>query len=50
MSGLEAVEQLRDAGRQEFVVGVTGNAMLSDQGWLIGLVLSRILPHLTIDI
>jgi len=31
MSGLEAVAQLRDAGRQDFVVGVTGNALVSDQ-------------------
>ena len=32
MSGLEAVAQLRDAGRDDFVVGVTGNALVSDQG------------------
>lgn len=31
MSGLEAVGQLRDAGREDFVVGVTGNALVSDQ-------------------
>lgn len=31
MSGLEAVGRLRDAGRSDFVVGVTGNALLSDQ-------------------
>ena len=31
MSGLEAVSQLRSRGRQDFVVGVTGNALLSDQ-------------------
>lgn len=37
MSGLEAVGQLRDAGREDFVVGVTGNALVSDQGerWTI---------------
>jgi hypothetical protein len=32
MSGIEAVGQLRDAGREDFVVGVTGNALVSDQG------------------
>jgi osomolarity two-component system, sensor histidine kinase SLN1 len=31
MSGLEAVSRLRDLGRSDFVVGVTGNALLSDQ-------------------
>jgi osomolarity two-component system sensor histidine kinase SLN1 len=31
LSGLEAVQQLRHAGRRDFVVGVTGNALLSDQ-------------------
>jgi osomolarity two-component system sensor histidine kinase SLN1 len=31
MSGLEAVSALREAGRSDFVVGVTGNALLSDQ-------------------
>jgi len=31
MSGLKAVEKLRDLGRQDFVVGITGNALLTDQ-------------------
>lgn len=31
MSGLEAVSKLRSLGRNDFVVGVTGNALLSDQ-------------------
>ncbi|OSD04719.1 hypothetical protein PYCCODRAFT_1363220 [Trametes coccinea BRFM310] len=31
MSGLEAVQKLRQMGRKDFVVGVTGNALLSDQ-------------------
>jgi CheY-like chemotaxis protein len=31
MSGLEAIARLRDLGRNDFVVGVTGNALLSDQ-------------------
>jgi osomolarity two-component system sensor histidine kinase SLN1 len=31
LSGLEAVRRLRQAGRSDFVVGVTGNALLSDQ-------------------
>ncbi|CDO68388.1 hypothetical protein BN946_scf184815.g35 [Trametes cinnabarina] len=31
MSGLEAVSKLRQMGRKDFVVGVTGNALLSDQ-------------------
>ncbi|KAI8995219.1 hypothetical protein BD414DRAFT_234700 [Trametes punicea] len=31
MSGLEAVSKLRQLGRKDFVVGVTGNALLSDQ-------------------
>ena len=31
MSGLSMVTKLRKAGRNDFVVGVTGNALLSDQ-------------------
>jgi osomolarity two-component system sensor histidine kinase SLN1 len=31
LSGLQAVARLRGAGRRDFVVGVTGNALLSDQ-------------------
>ncbi|TFK29581.1 hypothetical protein FA15DRAFT_663722 [Coprinopsis marcescibilis] len=31
MSGLRAVERLRQLGRKDFVVGVTGNALLTDQ-------------------
>ena len=31
LSGLEAVAKLRSLGRRDFVVGVTGNALLSDQ-------------------
>ena len=31
MSGLSMVAKLREAGRNDFVVGVTGNALLSDQ-------------------
>ncbi|KZV87594.1 hypothetical protein EXIGLDRAFT_723615 [Exidia glandulosa HHB12029] len=31
MSGLEMVSRLRELGREDFVVGVTGNALLSDQ-------------------
>ncbi|GJJ11166.1 hypothetical protein Clacol_005398 [Clathrus columnatus] len=31
MSGLEVVKKLRNLGRSDFVVGVTGNALLSDQ-------------------
>ncbi|KAE9405360.1 hypothetical protein BT96DRAFT_916091 [Gymnopus androsaceus JB14] len=31
LSGLKAVAKLRDLGRQDFVVGVTGNALVSDQ-------------------
>ena len=31
MSGLSMVTKLREAGRNDFVVGVTGNALLSDQ-------------------
>ncbi len=31
MSGLSMVAKLREAGRKDFVVGVTGNALLSDQ-------------------
>ncbi|ETW78710.1 sensor histidine kinase-like protein [Heterobasidion irregulare TC 32-1] len=31
LSGLKAVARLREAGRKDFVVGVTGNALLSDQ-------------------
>lgn len=31
MSGIEAVRQLRKLGRKDLIVGVTGNALLSDQ-------------------
>ncbi|TFK80701.1 hypothetical protein K466DRAFT_605115 [Polyporus arcularius HHB13444] len=31
LSGLDAVSRLRGLGRKDFVVGVTGNALLSDQ-------------------
>src|SRR5260221_1473270 len=31
MSGLSMVAKLREAGRNDFVVGVTGDALLSDQ-------------------
>ena len=31
LSGLELVAKLRDMGRSDFIVGVTGNALLSDQ-------------------
>jgi len=31
LSGLKAIEKLREAGRRDFVVGVTGNALLDDQ-------------------
>ncbi|KAG9313135.1 Tco5, signal transduction HAMP domain histidine kinase [Chiua virens] len=31
MSGLEVVAKLREMGRQDFVVGVTGNALIGDQ-------------------
>ncbi|KAI0642307.1 hypothetical protein C8Q79DRAFT_1003202 [Trametes meyenii] len=31
LSGLDAVSKLRSMGRRDFVVGVTGNALLSDQ-------------------
>ncbi|EAU90389.2 hypothetical protein CC1G_00773 [Coprinopsis cinerea okayama7 len=31
MSGVRAVERLRQLGRTDFIVGVTGNALLSDQ-------------------
>ncbi|KAI0831876.1 hypothetical protein BC628DRAFT_1407464 [Trametes gibbosa] len=31
LSGLEAVSKLRQMGRKDFVVGVTGNALLADQ-------------------
>ena len=31
MTGLSMVAKLREAGRSDFVVGVTGNALLSDQ-------------------
>lgn len=31
LSGLNAVAKLREQGRQDFVVGITGNALLEDQ-------------------
>lgn len=30
-SGIEVVRQLRSIGRQDFIVGVTGNALKEDQ-------------------
>lgn len=36
MSGLEAVAHLRRLGRRDFVVGVTGNALLTDQEEYLG--------------
>lgn len=34
MSGVKAVERLRELGRKDFVVGVTGNALLSGESFL----------------
>jgi osomolarity two-component system, sensor histidine kinase SLN1 len=31
LSGLQTVSRLREAGRKDFVIGVTGNALLGDQ-------------------
>jgi len=31
LSGLDLVTKLRELGRKDFVVGVTGNALLTDQ-------------------
>jgi osomolarity two-component system sensor histidine kinase SLN1 len=31
MTGVEAVARLRSEGRDDLVIGVTGNALLSDQ-------------------
>lgn len=31
LSGLKAVEKLRELGRKDLIVGVTGNALLTDQ-------------------
>jgi len=31
MSGLGTTRHLREAGREDFVIGVTGNALISDQ-------------------
>ncbi|GAW08297.1 ESCRT-II complex vps25 subunit [Lentinula edodes] len=31
LSGVKAIAKLRDLGRRDFVVGVTGNALVSDQ-------------------
>jgi osomolarity two-component system, sensor histidine kinase SLN1 len=31
LSGLKVVARLREMGRHDFIVGVTGNALLSDQ-------------------
>ncbi|KAH7098432.1 hypothetical protein BKA62DRAFT_773383 [Auriculariales sp. MPI-PUGE-AT-0066] len=36
MSGLEMIARLREIGRKDFVVGVTGNALLSDQEEYLG--------------
>ena len=36
MSGLEAITRLRAAGRDDLVVGVTGNALIRDQDEYLG--------------
>ena len=36
MSGVEMVKKLRTLGREDFIVGVTGNALLHDQEEYIG--------------
>lgn len=52
MSGLQLVAQLRSMGRDDFVVGVTGNALRSDQEEYIEAGVDRVLtkPVLEIDL
>jgi osomolarity two-component system sensor histidine kinase SLN1 len=46
MSGLSMVAKLRGAGRNDFVVGVTGNALLSDQEEYLQAGVDRCAPSL----
>lgn len=46
MSGLSMVAKLRGAGRNDFVVGVTGNALLSDQEEYLQAGVDRCVPSL----
>jgi len=46
MSGLSMVAKLRKAGRKDFVVGVTGNALLSDQEEYLEAGVDRCVLHL----
>ncbi|TFK97711.1 hypothetical protein BDV98DRAFT_255564 [Pterulicium gracile] len=52
MSGLQLVAQLRTMGRDDFVVGVTGNALRSDQEEYIEAGVDRVLtkPVLEVDL
>ncbi|KAK2464012.1 hypothetical protein APHAL10511_003956 [Amanita phalloides] len=43
LSGVSMVKKLRDMGRKDFVVGVTGNALLSDQEEYLGAGADRVL-------
>ncbi|KAF8902397.1 hypothetical protein CPB84DRAFT_1678868 [Gymnopilus junonius] len=43
MSGLKVVEKLRELGRSDFIVGVTGNALLSDQEEYLSAGVDRVL-------
>lgn len=46
MSGLSMVTKLREAGRNDFVVGVTGNALLLDQEEYLEAGVDRCVPFL----
>ncbi|TDL21838.1 hypothetical protein BD410DRAFT_803933 [Rickenella mellea] len=43
MSGLDTVAALRERGRHDLVIGVTGNALLSDQQEYLGVGVDRVL-------
>jgi CheY-like chemotaxis protein len=46
MSGLSMITKLREAGRNDFVVGVTGNALLSDQAEYLAAGVDRYVNHI----
>jgi CheY-like chemotaxis protein len=45
MSGLQAITKLRQLGRKDFVVGVTGNALLADQQ--VSIQINGFVPRIT---
>ncbi|KAF6761807.1 hypothetical protein DFP72DRAFT_879693 [Ephemerocybe angulata] len=50
MSGVKAVEKLREMGRSDFVVGVTGNALLTDQQEYLSAGVDKVLTKPVLEI